>query len=402
MQYIADLWVSIANSWTAWLGSFLPGWAVVLINDVIWAAMLAMITVVATLTLTWMERKVIGRIQNRIGPNRVGPFGVFQAIADAVKMMVKEDIIPDGADKPVFNLAPILIAAAAILMWAVMPFGRGIIGVDLNIGVLYLVAVGSVSTLAVIMAGWSSNNKFALVGAFRVVAQLLSYEIPMVLSIATIVLVVGSMQMSKIVLAQPVAFVFAMPLAALVYLFSAAAETGRAPFDLLEADSEIVAGYFIEYSGLKFGWFYIAEYSNLLAVSCIATALFLGGWRGPLAGIIPALGPFYFFAKAVVVVFVLMWIRGTWPRFRIDQMLQFAWKVLVPASLVNLLWAAVVIKLPLGDGITLSPVQYILLLAGSLAIMIVVLTLLGRAAKQYVAKQEAAALEATGRAAAAA
>jgi NADH-quinone oxidoreductase subunit H len=398
LQYISDLWVNIARSWTTFLSGFLPGWAVTLINYVIWAAMLAMITVVATLALTWMERKVIGRIQNRVGPNRVGPWGIFQAIADAVKMMVKEDIIPDGADKPVFNLAPILIAAAAILMWAVMPLGKNVIGSDLSIGALYLVAIGSISTLSVIMAGWSSNNKFALIGSFRVVAQLLSYEVPMVLSIATVVLAVGSMRMSKIVDLQPFPFIFAMPLAAIVYLFAAAAETGRAPFDLIEADSEIVAGYFVEYSGLKFGWFYIAEYSNLLAVSCIATALFLGGWRGPGASVIPALGPFYFFAKAVLVVFLLMWIRGTWPRFRIDQMLNFAWKVLVPASLANLLWVALVMKLPLsGPDQAPSPVQYILLLAGSLAILFVVLTLLGRAARRFVASQEAAAREAAGR-----
>jgi NADH-quinone oxidoreductase subunit H len=178
-----------------------------------------------------------------------------------------------------------------------------------------------------------------------------------------------------------------MPVAALIYLFAASAETGRAPFDLLEADSEIVAGYFIEYSGLKFGWFYIAEYSNLLAVSCIATTLFLGAWRGPGAGIVPALGPIYFFAKAIAVVFLLMWIRGTWPRFRIDQMLAFAWKVLVPASLATLLWVAVVLKLPLP-----LAAQYVLMLAGSLGVLAVVLALLGRAARRYAASRASAAV----------
>ncbi len=386
MHFISDLWLNIAKAWTAWLGGLLPGWAVIVIDDVIWGGMLAMLSVIATLSLTWMERKVIGRIQNRIGPNRVGPWGIFQAIADAVKMMVKEDIIPDGADKPVFNLAPVLIAAAAVLLWAVLPFGRGISGQDLNIGALYLVAVGSLSTLAVLMAGWSSNNKFALIGAFRVVAQLLSYEVPMVLSIATVVLVTGSMRLNDIVLRQPVPFILVLPLTAIIYFLAAAAETGRAPFDLLEADSEIVAGYFIEYSGLKFGWFYIAEYSNLLAVSCITTVLFLGGWRGPGAGALPVLGPIYFFVKAIIVVFILMWIRGTWPRFRIDQMLGFAWKVLVPASLASIAWVAIVVKLPVPQA-----VQYLLMLAGSLADLFVCLTLLGRAARRFAEDQEAAA-----------
>src|SRR5512144_1998081 len=232
MQFIADLWVNIARAWTAWLSGFLPDWAVLAINYVIWAAMLAMITVVATLALTWMERKVIGRIQNRIGPNRVGPWGIFQAIADAVKMLIKEDIVPDGADRPVFNLAPILIAGAAALLWAVVPFGKGMIGQDLNVGVLYLVAIGSITTVSVIMAGWASNNKFALIGAFRVVAQLLSYEVPMILAIATVVLLAGTMSTMGIVEAQQVPFILILPVAFVAYFVAGSAEVGRAPFDL--------------------------------------------------------------------------------------------------------------------------------------------------------------------------
>ena len=381
MDYIRNFFVNLAHSWTAWISTGLPPWAVDLVNYVIVGVILVMMPVIATLTLTWMERKVIGRIQNRIGPNRVGPWGIFQAIADAVKMLIKEDIIPDNADKPVFNLAPILIFVGAALMWAVIPFGRNMIGQDLNIGVLYVIAIGSITTVAVLMAGWSSNNKYALLGAFRVVAQLLSYEIPMVLSMATVVLVVGSMRMGGIVEAQIVPFILVLPLAFIVYLLAAIAETGRAPFDLLEADSEIVAGYFIEYSGLKFGWFYIAEYGNLLAVAAIATTLFLGGWRGPFVSAVPALGPFYFVVKTVVVIFVLMWIRGTWPRFRIDQMLGFAWKVLVPASLANLLWVATALMIPAP-----TPVKWFLMLIGNVAIIFVTLTLLGQAAKRHAAK----------------
>jgi NADH-quinone oxidoreductase subunit H len=385
MDYIRDLFVNIGSSWTEWLSGFLPAWAVTFVNYVVGGIILVMMPVIATLTLTWMERKVIGRIQNRIGPNRVGPWGIFQAIADAVKMLIKEDIVPDGADKPVFNLAPIFIVVAAALLWAVIPFGQNLIGVDLNIGVLYIIAIGSISTIAVIMAGWASNNKFALLGAFRVVAQLLSYEVPMVLSIAAVVLLVGSMSMAAIVEQQVVPFVIVLPVGFIVYLLAAAAETGRAPFDLLEADSEIVAGYFVEYSGLKFGWFYIAEYGNLLAVSAIATTLFLGGWRGPFVSSLPILGPLYFGIKTIAVVFFLMWIRGTWPRFRIDQMLAFAWKVLVPACLANLLWVAVAIKLPVP-----MAVQYALLLAGNVAILFAATLMLGRAARRFAEQQSAA------------
>jgi NADH-quinone oxidoreductase subunit H len=386
MDFIRDLFVNFASAWTTWLSTFMPAWLVTVVNHVVVGIILVLMPVIATLSLTWMERKVIARIQNRPGPNRVGPWGIFQAIADAVKMLIKEDIIPDGADKPVFNLAPILIFVAAALLWTVIPFGRGLVGQDLNIGALYLVAIGSITTIAVLMAGWSSNNKFALIGAYRVVAQLLSYEIPMVLSIAAVVVMAGSMQMGQIVEGQIIPFVIVLPLSAIIYLLAAAAETGRAPFDLLEADSEIVAGYFVEYSGLKFGWFYIAEYGNLFAVSAIATTLFLGGWRGPGAGVIPALGPLYFTVKTVAVIFVLMWIRGTWPRFRIDQMLGFAWKVLVPASLANLLGIAVAIKLPLP-----TPVQYALILAGNVVILGVALTWLGQSAKRYAARRGAVA-----------
>jgi len=381
MDYISNLFVNLGNSWTALLSSFLPLWAVTLVNFLVVAVILVMMPVVATLTLTVMERKVIARIQNRIGPNRVGPWGIFQAIPDAIKMLTKEDIVPANADKPVFNIAPLLIFAGAALLWAVIPFGRGMIGQDLNVGVLYLVAVGSISTIAVIMAGWSSNNKFALIGAFRIVAQLLSYEIPMVLAIAAVVLLVGTMKMGQIVELQTVPFIVVLPAAFIAYILAAAAETGRAPFDLVEADSEIVAGYMIEYSGLKFGWFYIAEYGNLLAVSAIATTLFLGGWRGPFAGQIPALGPLYFIAKTVLIVFLLMWIRGTWPRFRIDQMLALAWKVLVPLGLFILLWVAVVIKLPVP-----TVVQWGLGLAGNLVAIFITLTIMGRSAKRYAQK----------------
>lgn len=382
MEYISNFFVNLSNSWTSLLSSFLPTWAVTLVNYLVVAILLVLMPVIATLTLTVMERKVIARIQNRVGPNRVGPWGIFQAIPDAIKLLTKEDIVPQNADKPVFNIAPLVIFIGAALLWTVIPFGRGVIGQDLNIGVLYLVAIGSISTISVIMAGWSSNNKFALIGAFRIVAQLLSYEIPMVLAMGAVVLLVGTMKMGEIVELQAIPFALVLPVAFVTYILAAAAETGRAPFDLVEADSEIVAGYFVEYSGLKFGWFYIAEYGNLLAVSAIATTLFLGGWRGPLAGIVPALGPLYFIAKSVLIVFLLMWIRGTWPRFRIDQMLGLAWKVLVPLGLFNFLWIAAMIKLPVH-----ILLQWALVLIGNVAAAVVALTLMGRAAKRYAAQR---------------
>jgi NADH-quinone oxidoreductase subunit H len=380
MDYIRDFFANLAQSWTAWLSTWLPPWAIHLIDYVIIGLVLVMMPVVATLTLTWMERKVVGRIQNRIGPNRAGPWGIFQAFADAVKMLIKEDIVPSGADKPIFNLAPILIFFAAALLWVVIPFGPKQIAADLNIAVLYIIAVGSITTISVLMAGFSSDNKYALVGAFRSVAQLLSYEIPMVLSIAAVTLLVGSMRMGTIVEAQTIPFALVLPATFIVYMLSAIAETGRSPFDLLEAESEIVAGFFIEYSGLKFGWFYIAEYGNTLAIAAIATTLFLGGWRGPWVSEVPVLGPVYFALKTIAIVFVVMWIRGTWPRFRIDQMLGLAWKVLVPASLINLLWVAVVLKLPVP-----VLVQWVLALGGSLTVLVGALSLLGWTAKQHAA-----------------
>jgi NADH-quinone oxidoreductase subunit H len=387
MDYVLDFFVNLGKSWTSWLSSVLPEWGVTTVNYLLTGIILVLMPVIATLTLTWMERKVIGRIQNRLGPNRVGPWGIFQAIADAVKMLIKEDITPDSADRPVFNLAPILIAGAAALVWAVVPFGKGLIGTDLNVGILYVVAVGSITTVSVVMAGWGSNNKFALIGAFRGVAQLLSYEVPMILSIATVVLLAGTMSTMGIVEAQRIPFLMVLPVSFIAYFLAAAAEVGRAPFDLLEADSEIVAGYFVEYSGLKFGWFYIAEYGNLFAVSAITTTLFLGGWRGPFSYEAPVLGPLYFIIKTLLVVFVLMWIRGTWPRFRIDQMLGLAWKVLVPALLANLLWVAIVLKIAVP-----TILQWALMLGGNLLILAVAAGMLGRAAKRYAKQRNLAPL----------
>jgi NADH-quinone oxidoreductase subunit H len=293
----------------------------------------------------WLERKVAGRLQDRLGPNRVGPFGLIQTVADTVKIVLKEDIVPVGADRPLFNLAPILSTVAVMLIWAVLPFTVVWVGADLNIAVLYIVAVGALSTISVLMAGWSSNNKFALLGAFRAVAQLISYEVPMVLALLVPVLLAGSMSLQDIVKSQHIMYLVAVPLTALIFITSSLAEMGRAPFDLLEAESELVAGYFVEYSGMKFGLFYVAEFLHAFTVGLLMAILFMGGWRGPFAEDVPVLGLFYLLIKALFGYWVIMWVRTTLPRIRIDQLLGFNWKFLVPLSLVNLLVIAFLWKI---------------------------------------------------------
>ena len=345
-----------------WLGS-LSWWPAFLPADiVVWAVYAIVLALVlpplAMIILTWLERKIVARIQDRIGPNRAGPFGILQALADTIKMLTKEDVTPAGADRLIFNIAPGLVAISAILVYAVIPFAPGLIGSDLNIGVFYVVAVGSFGILGVLMAGWSSNNKYALLGAFRAVAQLVSYEIPMVIALITVVIVAGSMSTVTITESQTLAnnqwwFFFSMPLTFFIFFTSGVAETGRSPFDLLEAESEIVAGFHIEYSGLKFGLFMIGEYVHMFAIAALCTTLFLGGWNGPF--LTPALessalvggilGFIYFMLKSFIFVFVMMWFRGTLPRVRIDQLLDLGWKFFVPLGLVNLIVTAIVVKL---------------------------------------------------------
>ncbi|MDH4136361.1 MAG: NADH-quinone oxidoreductase subunit NuoH [Anaerolineae bacterium] len=377
MEFVRDLFVNIGAWFSNLLAGFLPGWAVELITDLGGVIILVIIGLCSVLVLTLGERKVIGRIQDRIGPNRWGPFGIFQPVADGIKMLTKEDIVPSGADYWVHLLAPIAIMAPALLIYAVLPFGAGVRGTDLNIGILYIVALGSIGTIAILMAGWSSNNKYALLGAFRVVAQLVSYEIPMVLSIIAVVLLSGSMSMVTIVESQTVPYIVAMPLVFLVYLVAAFAELYRAPFDMIEADSELVAGYFTEYSGMKFVMFFMAEYINLLAMSAIITTLFLGGWRFfGLERLLPLLSPFIFFAKCAAVVFVFWWVRGTFPRIRIDHLLALAWKFLVPLALVNLMIVGLVDKLV--EGALLTAVVLLVANVIEAVVVLVILSLVGR------------------------
>ncbi len=288
--------------------------------------------------LTWVERKVVARIQDRIGPNRVGPRGLLQPIADAIKMVTKEDTTPLGADKFAYNLAPIISVFSVIMIWAVIPYTQNWIGTDLSIGVLYIAAVGSFSIIAILMAGWSSNNKYALLGAFRGVALLISYEIPLFLSLLVPVFLARSMSINTIVEKQAgMWFIAYAPLAFMIYLISSQAEVGRSPFDLLEAESEIVAGYHVEYSGMKFGLFQAGEFTHAFTFGAIASLLFFGGWQGPFVDQYPILGVIYLFSKTFFFYFVTMWARYTLMRLRIDQIMNFNWKFLVPLSLVNLM-----------------------------------------------------------------
>jgi len=340
LQTLDQIVLIIGDALAGWLGTFLPAWAVGLIMDFIVVLLLVILGVLIVLALLWMERKAVARFQDRLGPNRAGPYGLLQPFADAIKMLIKEDVIPAKADKGAFNWAPAIMVAPALLVYAVIPFGRGMVGVDLNIAVLYVVALASITTIAILTAGWASNNKYALLGGLRIGAQLLSYEIPMVLSILAVVLLSGSMSTVRIVESQAsLPYFLILPGAFLVYFVCALAESNRGPFDLPEAESEIVAGFFTEYSGMKFGLFFVAEYINLFAISAMITTLWLGGWQGP---ILPSW--FWFLAKSILVVFVFMWIRFTLPRFRIDHMLAFAWKFLLPLALVNLLAAGLVVK----------------------------------------------------------
>jgi NADH-quinone oxidoreductase subunit H len=347
MDFILNFWVELGN----WVGGLLaswglPQWAVNLIADFVGVLILLVIGIMAVILFTPMERKVIARMQDRPGPNRTWPYGLTQAFADAIKMLTKEDIIPDNADRALHMLAPLIVAVPALLVYVVLPWGPGLIGQNLNVGVLYIVAISTVHVLSIVIAGWGSNNKFALLSAFRVVNQLLAYEIPMVLCILAVVLFAKTMSTQGIVVAQTVPYLFVMPVAALIFLVCAMAEANRSPVDLIEADSEMVAGYMVEYSGMKFAMFFIAEYVNMFAAAIVISTLFLGGWKFfGLERVAPVLTPFIVFAKSVFVIFCMLWFRATFPRMRFDHLVGFAWKFLVPLSMVNLMLGALVVKL---------------------------------------------------------
>jgi NADH-quinone oxidoreductase subunit H len=344
METLDRIFISIAS----WFSSLmtgtigLPQEAASVIGVLAQAIAVSTFAALTFLVLTYTERKVIARVQDRIGPNRVGPFGLLQPIADAIKMFTKEQTRPDLADKLVFELMPFFVAAPSLLLFAVIPFGEDMVAADLDVGLIYIIAIGSIAEIAILSAGWASRNKFSLLGAMRAVAQMISYEIPMVLALTGLILMTGSLNLNTIVEAQVVPFILLQPFAFLIFLTAAAAETGRSPFDIIEAESELVAGYHTEYAGMQFGLFQMGEFLGFYAQSCIVTTLFLGGWRGP--EILPSW--LWFWLKSWLMVFVFQWaFRSTFPRLRIDQLQAFAWKFLVPAAVLNIFITAILVYL---------------------------------------------------------
>ncbi len=381
-------WSDVLSGWLVGLG--LPEWAAIFLVYAVGAFVLINYGMLSVLLLIWITRKVISRIQDRIGPNRVGKFGLLQTVADAAKLLSKEDITPREADKIAYNLSPILAVSGVLMLLAVIPFAPGLTGVDLNIAALYVVALGSIGIMAALMAGWGSNNKYALLAGFRVVAQLLSYEIPLVLAILTVVLLTGSMRFGNIVETQSLHLGgfnlgvgwlgIVMPGALLIFFISSLAEAELTPFDLLEAESELIAGFHIEYSGMKFAMFFLAQFLNAWILAAVMVTLFLGGWQGPGVGL-PVVGPLlglgYFMLKVYGVYVLQQWIRGTFPRMRIDQMMYFAWKVLVPLMIGLIVVQAIVQKLP-----TPVVVHYVLIFVANIGVLAIVATVLQKYFRQ--------------------
>jgi NADH-quinone oxidoreductase subunit H len=324
----------------------LPGGLVLLLANLITAVVIILFITVYVLVVTWSERKVAAHVQDRLGPMVVGGWhGWAQPIADTLKLLMKEDIVPRLADKKLFIVAPLIVFASSLAAFAAIPFGKGLVASNLDIGLFYILAVTSIVTVGIIMGGWASNNKWSLLGAMRSAAQIVSYEIPVGLGVITVVMLAGSLNLQDIVAAQQGGFWnwYGFPLRnpftffAMVMTFVATlAEVNRTPFDIPEAESEIVAGYHTEYSGMKFAFFFLAEYADMLLVSALVTLLFLGGWDGPFGGAVPLPGVVWFLLKAFFLVFVQLWMRWSLPRLRVDQLMYVSWKVLTPFSFANI------------------------------------------------------------------
>jgi NADH-quinone oxidoreductase subunit H len=329
-----------------WLMGIFTGWGMPEVVAQILIAFLGIFLLISVLMvldilLVWIERKVVARFQDRLGPNRVGPFGLIQPFADIIKLLIKEDFTPGGADKIVYNIAPMLSMMSVLILWAIVPLAPVILSVDLNVGALYLIAAGAIGTLSIIMAGWSSNNKYALIGAFRQVAVMVSFEIPMLATLLIPTIFAQSMGLNAIVQAQDVWFVVLAPVAALVFLIAAIAELGRAPFDLSEGESELVSGYNIEYAGMKFGMFYAGELLHAFTFGGFWAIMFFGGYRFfGLEQVSPFLAVAVMLFKAMLGYWIIMWIKYTMMRIRIDHMLAFNWKFLTPLAFTLLMVTA--------------------------------------------------------------
>jgi len=307
----------------------------------IYAAIIIGFITVNSLWLIWLERKVSAHIQLRLGPMEVGWHGSLQTINDAIKLLGKELITPLKVDKVVYLVAPMMAMFPAAILFLVIPVGEGLVVLDLNVGVLFIFAFSAITVLSIFMAGYASNNKYSMLGAVRGVAQSLAYEIPLLLSVLGVVMICGTLNLSEIVRAQEgMWFIVTQPLAFLIFFIASLAETNRAPFDLPEAESEIIAGFHTEYSGIRFAMFFLGEYTYMFVISALATVLFLGGWLGPLFP-----GPVWFLLKVYFLIFVMIWVRFTFPRVRIDQLMQFGWKYLIPLALANILITGIFLKL---------------------------------------------------------
>lgn len=314
--------------------------APVSLTDIAWmvAGLLAMFTAlsVVVLSMVWLERKALGRLQRRLGPTRTGPMGLMQPIADAVKLILKEDIIPDSADKAIFWAAPVIVVMSAFMIWVTIPGAEGLVLRNLDLGLFYITAFAVIGILGLVLAGWGSANKYGVLGGLRSAAQLISYEIPVIMVVVAVAMLAQSLDLQVIVAQQnPVPYALILPLGMVVFFIAGLAEVGRTPFDIYHAESEVVGGPFVEYSGAHWSVFFLAEYINTFAIAALVTLLFLGGWAGPL---LP--GVVWFLIKVYAVILVVFWIRGTFPRLRIDQLMAFAWKAMVPLSFYSIVITA--------------------------------------------------------------
>ena len=346
------------------------------IDPVIWAVLRLVIAVGLAVFLVlngalaqiFLERKIQAVMQDRVGPYHTGPFGLLQTFADAIKLLSKEDIRAKLTDAPFFLAAPAIVFSPMLASFVVLPFGPDFVGANLNVGLLYLTTLGSMTVLGIVIAGWASNNKYSLMGGLRSAGQLISYEVPQILALVTVVLYVGSLSMVDITSSQPglLVNVLILPMAFVTYLIAALAETNRNPFDLPEAESELVAGFLTEYSGMRWGIFFLAEYGEVTVVSAIMATLWFGGWHGPGVDALPILGVLWFTLKTYGFVVLFMWIRATLPRLRIDQLMGFCWKVLIPLALVNIMASAVIILAFADPRLPLAIVNW--LLVGALVV----------------------------------
>jgi NADH-quinone oxidoreductase subunit H len=329
-------------------------WIALILVPAIKSIILVILLLTGFAYLSYVERKLVARFQVRYGPNRAGPMGLLQPIADALKMAFKEEVVPTHVDRPVYVLAPAFTVTTALIIWAVIPisgdsftlFGQEVTLyiADVNVALLYVLAVASLATYGIILAGWSSNNKYSLLGALRTTSQMLSYELPMGIALVSLLVIVGSLSLVDIVNAQQAVWLVALqPVGFIIYFISGLAEANRSPFDLPETENELVAGFATEYGGIKFALFFMGEYIHMITISALTTTFFLGGWRGPFVEQIPLLGPLYFLIKVSAIIFLMIWIRASLPRVRYDKLMQYCWKFLLPLSLLNLAATAVVV-----------------------------------------------------------